>query len=368
MRLRKAFQSLPHWVHWQGYDRGMAAPTTIYATHPRYVEHDFPGHPERADRIRAVWQGLDESGLAARMQPLRARAIETDLALTVHTDEYLNLLRRISAASRITFLDADTYAGADALTIAMLSAGGVVGAVDRVLSGAADNGLAAIRPPGHHAMPDHAMGFCLLGNVAIAAEYARNRYAINRVLIVDYDVHHGNGTEAMFYDDPSVLYISTHQYPFYPGTGAATDTGSGPGEGYTVNIPLPAGSGDAHYATVFDQVVWPSAERFRPELILVSVGFDAYWADPLAGMLLTLTGYSHLADEVVRMAQRLCDGKVVFALEGGYDLDALRHGVSNVARTLLGEPTEDPLGAPPGTDPDPDITALLALLRKLHGL
>jgi len=346
----------------------MGAPRTIYATHPRYVEHDFPGHPERADRIRVVWRGLDESGLTARMQTLETRAVEPDSVLTVHTAEYLELLRRISAAPRITFLDADTYAGPDALTIAMLSAGGVVGAVDRVLSGAADNGLAATRPPGHHAIADHAMGFCLLGNVAIATRYARDQYAIERVLIVDYDVHHGNGTEAMFYDDPSVLYVSTHQYPFYPGTGAAADIGTGPGEGYTVNIPLPAGSGDANYASVFDQIVWPAAERFRPELILVSAGFDAYWADPLAGMRLSLSGYSHLAGEVVRMAQRLCEGRVVFALEGGYDLDALRYGVSNVARLLLGEPVNDPLGAPPGPQSGPDIGALLALLHRLHGL
>jgi acetoin utilization deacetylase AcuC-like enzyme len=228
--------------------------------------------------------------------------------------------------------------------------------------------LAAVRPPGHHAMPDHGMGFCLLGNVAIAAHHARIRYAVQRVLIVDYDVHHGNGTEAMFYDDPSVLYISTHQYPFYPGTGAATDIGAGAGEGYTVNIPLPAGSGDTNYATVFEQIVWPAAERFRPQLVLVSLGFDAYWADPLAGMRLTLRGYSHLAREVVHMAQRFCDGKVVFALEGGYDLDALRDGVSNVARVLLGDPTSDPSEPPPGPGADPDISTLLLRVRRVHGL
>ncbi len=346
----------------------MAAPTTIYVTHPRYGEHDFPGHPERADRIRVIWRGLDESGLAGRMQSLQAQVVDTDLVLAVHTAAYLDLLRRISAAPRTTFLDADTYAGTDALAIAMLSAGGAVDAVGRVLSGAATNGLAAIRPPGHHAMPDHAMGFCLLGNVAIAAHCARTHYAIERVLIVDYDVHHGNGTEAMFYDDPSVLYISTHQYPFYPGTGAATDIGIGPGEGFTVNIPLPAGSGDANYAAVFDHIIWPAADRFRPQLILVSVGFDAYWADPLAGMRLTLTGYSHLAGELLRMAQRFCGGNIVFALEGGYDLDALRYGVSNVARVLLGDPTSDPLGAPPGPQSEPDIEVLLARLQKLHGL
>jgi acetoin utilization deacetylase AcuC-like enzyme len=349
---------------------GEAAPT-IYATHPRYTEHDFPGHPENAERIRAVWRGLDESGLSTRMHAHQAQPVNTDLVLAVHTADYIDRLRRISAAPRITHLDADTYAGPDALTIARLSAGGARDAVDAVLGGTAANGLAAVRPPGHHAMPGHGMGFCLLGNVAIAARYAQRQYGIERVLIVDYDVHHGNGTEAMFYDDASVLYVSTHQYPFYPGTGAATDIGTGGGEGYTINIPLPAGSGDTTYATVFDQIVWAAAERFGPQLMVVSVGFDAYWADPLAAMRLTLNGYSHLAGEVVRMAERLCDGKVVFVLEGGYDLDALRYGVSNVARLLLGETPDDvgdmPLG-PAGRGSEPDIADLVALLRRLHRL
>jgi acetoin utilization deacetylase AcuC-like enzyme len=342
--------------------------TTIYATHPRYAEHDLRGHPENAKRIRAVWRGLEESGLSARMQQLQAQTVDNESVLSVHTDDYLELLRNVSTTSRTTLLDADTYIGPDGLTIALLSAGGVVGAVDRVLSGAAENALAAVRPPGHHAMPDHAMGFCLLGNVAIAARIAQSHYGIARIVIVDYDVHHGNGTEAMFYDDPSVLYISTHQYPHYPGTGAATDIGTGRGEGYTVNVPLPAGSGDANYATVFDRIIWGVVERFDPQLVLVSVGFDAYWADPLAGMRLTLNGYSHLAEEVIRMAQRFCGGKVVFALEGGYDLDALRYGVSNIARLLLGDSPIDPLGEVPGPRPEPDIGALVTQLQKLHRL
>jgi acetoin utilization deacetylase AcuC-like enzyme len=342
--------------------------TTVYATHPRYAEHDLPGHPECADRIRAVWRGLDESGLAARMQPLEVRALDTSAVLAVHTDDYLDLLRRINDTPRTIHLDPDTYVGPDALTIARLSAGGVVAAIDAVLSGTADNGLAAVRPPGHHAMPDRAMGFCLLGNVAIAARHAQKRYGIERILIVDYDVHHGNGTEAMFYDDPSVLYVSTHQYPFYPGTGAASDIGIGSGEGYTVNIPLPAGSGDTNYATIFDTVIWPAAERFNPELILVSVGFDAYWADPLAGMRLTLPGYSHLAAEVIDMAQRLCADKVVFVLEGGYDMDALRYGASNIARLLLGQAPVEPPVTQPSPRTEPDIDGLVARVKQLHGL
>ncbi|MDI3315821.1 MAG: histone deacetylase [Mycobacterium sp.] len=342
--------------------------TTIYVTHPRYTEHDLPGHPENAERIRAVWRGLDETGLSARMHSVQAEPLDPGLALAVHTPDYLDVLRRISAAPRVTHLDADTYAGPDALTLALLSAGGAVGAVDAVLRGAAGNGLAAIRPPGHHAMPARAMGFCLLGNVAIAARYAQARYGVERVLIIDYDVHHGNGTEAMFYDDPSVLYISTHQYPFYPGTGAATDVGAGRGEGYTINIPLPAGSGDTTYATVLDRVIWPAVLRYDPQLILVSMGFDAYWADPLAAMRLTLNGYSHLAGEVIRLARRCCRGKVVFVLEGGYHTEALRYGVSDVARLLLGELPDDRAVGGPSPRPEPDIAALLARLQQLHRL
>jgi acetoin utilization deacetylase AcuC-like enzyme len=346
--------------------------TTSYATHPRYAEHDLPGHPESAERIHAVWRGLQESGLTARLQSLDVQALAADEALSVHTADYLEMLRRVSAAnsslSTTTHLDPDTYAGPDAMTIALLSAGGTVGSVDSVLNGSATNGLAAVRPPGHHAMPSRAMGFCLLGNVAIAARHAQSRYGIERILIVDYDVHHGNGTEAMFYDDPSVLYVSTHQYPFYPGTGATADIGTGRGEGYTINIPLPAGSGDDNYTAVFQQIVWPAAERFDPQLILVSVGFDAYWADPLAAMRLSLNGYSHLAGEVIRMAQRFCDGKVVFALEGGYHMDALRYGVGNVARLLLGDPPIDAPGTRPDPAREPDIEALLRRLQHLHGL
>ncbi len=342
--------------------------TTLYATHPRYVEHDLPGHSEHAGRIRAVWRRLDESGLSSRMQALEPEAIGDELILAVHTPDYLNLLKRISTQPGLHHLDADTYASDHSLEIARLSAGGAIGAVDAVLSGAADNGLAAIRPPGHHAMPDYGMGFCLLGNVAIAARYAQQQYGVERILIVDYDVHHGNGTEAMFYGDPSVLFISTHQYPLYPGTGAATDIGAGKGEGFTVNIPLPPGSGDSTYAAVFEQVIWKAAERFQPQLMLVSAGFDAHWSDPLALMNLTLTGYAYLTSECLRMADQFCGGKIVFVMEGGYDLDALGYGVSNIARVLLGDSPTDPMGEPSFQRPEPDISALLSLLKKLHHL
>jgi acetoin utilization deacetylase AcuC-like enzyme len=343
--------------------------TTIYVTHPRYVEHDLAGHPEHAGRIRAVWKRLDEAGLTTRMRSVEATAAPVDLLRTVHTPGYLALLERIAGHERLARLDADTYVTPTSYEIALLSAGGIVDAVRAVMSGEANNGLAAVRPPGHHAMPDRAMGFCILGNVAIAARYAQQAHGIERVLIVDYDVHHGNGTEAMFYDDPTVLFISTHQWPLYPGTGALTDTGTGKGQGCNINIPMPPGNGDANYAAVFEQVIWPAAQRFHPQLIIASVGHDAHWTDPLASMRLSLKGYAHLAQELALMARELCGGKIVFLMEGGYDLDALSYGMANIARVLLGDhEIIDPLGPAQDGRAEPDIAPLIERVQKIHGL
>ncbi len=341
--------------------------TTIYATHPRYPEHTLTGHPEHAGRIRAVWQQMDD--LKTRLKSVVPEAVTTEMIRAVHTQDYFDILQWVSASNQSNIrLDGDTYADSGSYEIARLSAGGVVRAVDEVLSGKADNGLASVRPPGHHAMPSHAMGFCILSNVAIAARYAQSVYGIERVMIVDYDVHHGNGTEAAFYNDSSVLFISTHQYPFYPGTGSIEDTGEGKGVGYTLNIPLPAGHGDHNYAAIFRDVIWPAAERYQPQFIIVSAGFDAHWNDPLAMMMLSLKGYDHLTRELIQMAQKLCGGKIVFALEGGYNLEALGHGVRNVAYALLGDSTiSDPLGMAPNPR-EPEIKPLIDRLRKIHKL
>lgn len=344
--------------------------TTAYVTHPRYTEHHLAGHPEHAGRIRAVWKTLEDNGLTQRLQTLEATPVEEQWIKTVHTDNYLRVLRWIDDSKQTRIhLDPDTYAGPTGYEVARLSAGGVVLAVDQVLSGKAQNGLAAVRPPGHHAMPDHAMGFCLLGNVPIAVRYAQQTYGLQRVLIVDYDVHHGNGTEAMFYDDDSVLFISSHQAPFYPGTGAIHDTGEGKGQGYTLNIPLAAGHGDASFAAFYESIIWPAARRFQPELIIVSAGFDSHWTDPIAGMRLSLKGYAHISKELIRMADELCGGKIVFAMEGGYNLEALGNGMANVAYALLGEDTVlDPLGPPSDGRPEPDIRSLISGIKQVHGL
>lgn len=344
--------------------------TTAYITHPRYPEHHLNGHPENANRIHAIWKVLEDTGLRQRMRQHEPDMISEDRILSVHSPALLEMLVWMQEHAQGTVsLDNSTYAGPNVYQIARLAAGGVLMATDEVLSGRAHNALAAVRPPGHHAMRDHAMGFCILGNVPIAVRFAQQEYGLKRVLVVDYDVHHGNGTEAMFYTDPDVLFISTHQSPFYPGTGALIDIGSGAGKGSTINIPLSAGHGDISFAALYEQIVWPSALRFQPELIIVSAGFDAHWADPLAGLRLSLAGYDHLTRELIRMAEQICGGKIIFALEGGYHLDALSHGVANIAYALLGETTLlDPLGAAPSIGQELPIQPLITRLRHLHAL
>jgi acetoin utilization deacetylase AcuC-like enzyme len=341
--------------------------TTVYCTHSRYTEHDLSGHPEHAGRIRAVWQAIEDAGLTARMTQIEPTPVDDELIATVHTAEYVAMLNWMTRQKRMIQFDPDTYALPVSADVARLSAGGVVAAVDHVLSGRAHNALSAVRPPGHHALAERGMGFCLLGNVPIAARYAQMQYNIERVMIVDFDVHHGNGTQDMFYGDDSVLFISTHQFPFYPGSGAIDEVGFGRGKGYTINIPLVAGHGDSSFAAIYEHVLWPAARRFQPGLILVSSGFDAHWNDPLAMMRLSLTGYAHLTRELIRMAEELCEGKIVFAMEGGYNLDALGYGMCNIAHALLGdEDVADPLGRRQGVEPE--IMPLIDRLRQLHNL
>jgi acetoin utilization deacetylase AcuC-like enzyme len=229
--------------------------------------------------------------------------------------------------------------------------------------------FALLRPPGHHATPEQASGFCLFNNIAIATRYALSKYKLERILIIDFDVHHGNGTQDAFYDDPGVLYISVHQYPHYPGTGSVDETGSGQGRGTTINIPLPAGCGDSEYLRVFREIIIPAAGRFKPQLILVSAGYDAHWADELAMMGLTITGFARLVRIIRGLADKLCSGRLVFSLEGGYNLGALASSVKATFDVLLGNADiEDKLGKPPHKFGAPDITSLIAKIREMHKL
>lgn len=341
--------------------------TTAYVSHTRYRQHQMIGyqHPEHPGRIEAVWKELEAAQLLKRLQSIEPILASDEMLLRVHEQSHIDTLHWIASQDKMVMFDSDTYALPDSAEIARLAAGGVIAAVEAVLSGDADNALAAVRPPGHHATPSRAMGFCLLSNIAIAARYAQAVHSLQRVLILDFDVHHGNGTQDAFYDDGSVLFISLHQYPFYPGSGAKQEVGRGKGRGTTLNIPLSAGHGDHSYRALFEHIVWPAARRFQPEVLLVSAGFDAHHVDPLAMMQLSHPGYAHLTRELHRMATELCDGRIVFVMEGGYDLPALAHGMRNIAHVLLGDDEiSDPYGA--ANRKEPDVQPLIAQLQQIH--
>ncbi len=338
-----------------------------FVTTPRHVDHGVEGHPEGPERLEAVLALLEESDTLQRVEQIEPREASDDELAWVHTTSYVEALGRACDEGG-GWADPDTYILPGSCAAARQAAGACLVGTEAVLSGRVRSAFCAVRPPGHHARPAQAMGFCLLNNVALAARWAQ-RQGRERIAIVDIDVHHGNGTQDAFYDDPSVLYVSTHQYPFYPGTGRAQETGSSAARGTNVNIPLPGRSGDAEYAAAFEQVVEPVVRRFQPELLLVSCGFDGHFADPLAGMSLSVDGYGALALRLMALADELCGGRIVFALEGGYHLTALPWGVRRVIEVLLGdEPTPDPLGRPPEPARAPDIEPVLAEARALHGL
>lgn len=312
----------------------------------RYKDHDpGEGHPENAGRL-AVIHGLIEEEFSS-VPLLTPRIATTDELALVHDPLYI---RQVAATEgiRSSRLDLDTGLSARSYETARLAAGGLLQAVDAVLDPKASgpsSAFAFVRPPGHHAEGDRGMGFCLFNNVAIAAEYARRRHGLQRVLIIDWDLHHGNGTQRSFYQDPGVLYFSSHQYPHYPGSGNFDQVGSGNGAGYTVNAPFPAGFGDAEYAAVYEGILRPLALEYRPELVLVSAGFDPYIKDPLGGMELTGPGFGTIASIVRAIADEACGGRVVLTLEGGYHPEGLREGVRAVIRTFL-QPVVRPVEIP----------------------
>jgi len=342
--------------------------TTGCVYDPIFLEHDLPGHPENSRRLLAIMQALEESALLPALTQVPAQPVDIGLLQRVHTPLYRQYVERMAERGG-GFLDADTYVAPRSYEAALMAAGGLVEAVRAVLEGRLDNAFALVRPPGHHARPAHGMGFCLFNNVAIAAVYALEQAGLQRVLIVDFDVHHGNGTQEAFYEDDRVLYFSTHQYPFYPGTGHWQEIGEGRGQGYTVNVPLPYGVGDEGFRYIFVELLFPLARRFRPQLILVSAGYDAHWRDPLAGLSLSLKGYAQIAELLRMMAEELCGGRLVFTLEGGYDLDVLAYGAANTFRVLMGVPAEecpDPFG--PASGLETPINGFVRQLRTYHRL
>jgi acetoin utilization deacetylase AcuC-like enzyme len=332
----------------------------IVLSSSRFLDHlTPPGHFERPARAE-VLAGVAADCRARGITVAEPRAaLATELA-RVHSAEYLASID--ATAGRTVALDPDTYTSPDTVAVARLAAGAGVDAVDRVLNGpAGTRALALVRPPGHHAERDRAMGFCFYNNVAVAAAHARAA-GLARVAVVDYDVHHGNGTQRTFFDDPSVLFISSHQFPFYPGTGAASEVGGARGTGFTVNLPLAAGAANADFEKVFETVALPVLRQFTPQLILISAGFDAHEDDPLGGMRLTAGQFGRLTAGIVGVANACCDGRVVAVTEGGYDLPALRDSATAVARVLAGEADLGDFARPDGPAPRGDAT--IAAVRR----
>jgi len=311
---------------------------------PIYLQHDTGDHVENARRLVDAMTYLEETGTKEKLTCLPARPASLEELEMVHTPEYVSYVKG-KAEKGGGWLDPDTVTSPKSYQAALYAAGGVLAAVEAVMKGEVDNAFALVRPPGHHAIKDRAMGFCIFNNVAIAAKFALSKFNVSRVLIADFDVHHGNGTQDTFYADPAVLYFSTHQYPFYPGTGWMDETGTGEGEGTTVNFPMAAGWGDEEYLRGFDEVLVPVVRRFQPQLILVSAGFDAHWADQLAMMRVGITGFTQMAMILKKLAAELCQGRLVFTLEGGYNLRVVACSVKATFDVLLGKSEiDDPMG------------------------
>ena len=338
--------------------------TALLLDDPRFDAHAPRAyHPERPERLlaaRAAAENAARSG-SVSWTAVAAREATDDELSRVHAPAYVEELGKLRGQEAI--LDADTYLAKGSVAAARLAAGGLVAMVDALLDGGvATKGVALLRPPGHHARPAQAMGFCLLNNVAVAAAHARAR-GISRVAVIDFDVHHGNGTQEMFWNDPSVLYVSTHQWPFYPGSGAANERGEGEGKGFTVNVPLSAGGGDAIYRGAFERVVLPVLDAYAPELVLVSAGFDPAHRDPLAQMEVGDRAFGWMARALACVAAKSASGRMVLALEGGYDLVALEGGLGEAIAGMMGVPEESTPGIPRTMD-DPDLNRAARAAHK----
>jgi acetoin utilization deacetylase AcuC-like enzyme len=333
---------------------------TGLVTGEEYLLHDNgPLHPERPQRLRAIWQALTQTGVMGRVTRLEPRSAEVADIELVHEPRHVALIRGLAERGGGS-IDPDTHVSEESYRIALLSAGGALAAVDAVLDGTVANAFVATRPPGHHAGPGRAMGFCLFNNIAIAARHAQAR-GVERVFILDWDVHHGNGTQDTFYADGSVFFCSLHQSSWYPFSGDADETGIGAGEGATLNLPLRAGRRDADYLGLMDSVVTEAVRGFRPELILVSAGQDCHERDPLGQMRVTNEGFGAMMRRVLDLADELCEGRVAACLEGGYDLEGLAGSVVHIVGALLGDartpahvPAPEKPWSPGKVDPEED--------------
>jgi acetoin utilization deacetylase AcuC-like enzyme len=334
--------------------------------HPECLAHDTGQHPENADRLNAIWDALQVAPLPAHVEWLSPAPADLAQIRLVHPQSHVDFIHRLAAGGG-GMIGLDTVVSARSFEAARLAAGGAIQAALVAVDRPGTYPFALVRPPGHHATPTEAMGFCLFNNIAIAAKVALAERRLARVAIVDFDVHHGNGTQAVFREDGRVFFCSLHQFPLYPGTGRAEEMGVGPGHGKILNLPLPPESGNAVYRAAFEQVVEPALRRFQPELILVSAGFDAHWADPLADMRVTTAGFVEMVRRLQTVASEISGNRLALVLEGGYDLTALSSSVVAVVQTLLGDTPRDVLGPPPMGE-IPSAKSVIDRVSRLHGL
>ncbi len=308
----------------------------------RYMDHNMGAyHPESPKRLEVIYSMLEDEDMKGRFFEIEPREAEKEEICYVHSESYLEMIAKTEGKPYVS-LDPDTSTCSKSYRTALLAAGGLCEAIKKVVQGEIDNAFALVRPPGHHAEKNRAMGFCIFNNIAIGARYAQKKLGIEKVLIVDWDLHHGNGTQHTFEDDPTVFYFSTHQYPYYPGTGSFEEIGTGSGKGYTMNVPLSYGYGDGEFSAIYEEILKPVALEFKPDLILISAGFDIYKDDPLGGMNVTAEGFASLTRSVMEIAEECCNGRLVITLEGGYNLTGLRDSVKAVLKELSDINKTDP--------------------------
>jgi acetoin utilization deacetylase AcuC-like enzyme len=341
-------------------------PATVIVRDERFLEHRTPpGHPERPERLETLYAMLDAPDMQGRFVSLTPRPAAEEELRWVHSEDYIRWVAA-TAGQPETRLSADTYVSAGSFEAARLAAGGVFASIAAVAAGDARNAFCLVRPPGHHAERSRAAGYCVFNHAALGVRFAQRSLGLRRVLVVDWDVHHGNGTQHAFERDSSVLFFSVHQERHYPGTGLYTDAGLGAGEGFSVNVPLPKGIGDGEYAGIFEMLLKPLAREFAPELVVVSAGFDAHTADPVGGMRMTARGFAGLARCTMDIADALCGGRLVLILEGGYHLPALRDSVKAVLLELAASEPCDLSVLTAAADPG-KLKAILRRSTQVHG-
>jgi acetoin utilization deacetylase AcuC-like enzyme len=309
----------------------------------RYLNHETGHyHPESPRRLESIYKMLEASDMKGRFAEIAPRFATEEEIEMIHQPSYYRMVAATAGKSH-SYLDPDTETSPESFEVARLAVGGFLNTVDSCVKGEVKNAFAFVRPPGHHAEANRAAGFCLFNNVAIGALYAIRKHGMKRILVVDWDLHHGNGTQHSFYEDPRVLYLSTHQYPYYPGTGGFQEIGKGDGKGYTINVPLRTGPGDSEYLKIFRKILQPVALEFKPDMVMLSAGFDIYFQDPLGGMKVTPKGFGYLARVLMDIADACCGGRFVVTLEGGYHIEGLTQSIKVVLNEMVGS-THVPAG------------------------